>query len=691
MESSSSIKLEKKSEDSSHEESKVSEKKEVERVKSCPICCEMFTKHLRREIRCSYCNYCCCTNCMKTYIFSNMTEPNCMNCRKRFSREIMFDNFSKKFINTEYKAHRENMLFEQEMAMMPSTQNIIELKNQIKELHESIYKINSQIAELEAQRSRIYTNIDRYNYIYNNPAVYYQDKKEVEKQSATFIKPCPGESCRGFLSTRYMCGVCGLKVCSQCHEVKREKEDLGKTEEHKCDPANIDSVKLIKSDSKACPKCGVSIFKISGCFEENTKILLYNDTIKKVSDIVIGDVLQGIDKNPRVVTKLFSGQDWLYLIKHNDQTHFENYIVNSKHELVLKYIHHKYIMYDNNKTIIVRWYDKHNKSFHEKVFENASKELYNEVKDEVDLIQDDDIVIITVEEFLKLSEDTRKNLYAISVKKFFCSISIEKQKYGSYYGFSLSQDPLFVLPLGTVVSNCSQIWCTSCKTAFDWKTGNIINGPIHNPHYFDYLRSIGKEDDEIQRRYNNGIQGINCLNWTQITMLAERFRANQKSNEHYYFINDIFNLSRHINHIRDYVLNTELSNHYNNPEEVNADLRVHYLQNYISKDTFKIKIQRRDKRNSFNQNLREVVEMYADVLSDTLVNFSNRVEQIFTNGNANKNDETNDLKEKLQLCKQEFLTEIENLNSYTRKNSEKIMHDYNYTSLPMFLFTPHVM
>lgn len=652
------------------------EQKNEEKIKSCPVCCEIFTKNLRKEMCCSYCKYSCCTNCMKTYIFSTMTEPNCMNCRKRFSREIIFDNFSKKFINTEYKIHRENTLFEQEISMMPSTQNIIELKNQNKDINQSIFQINSQIADLEQQRAKLYEKIDRHNYIYNNPATYYQDKKEIEKQTTTFIKPCPRDSCRGFLSSRYMCGVCGLKVCAQCHEIKEEHKT------HTCDPTNIESVKLIKSDSKGCPKCGVSIFKISGCFHGDTDILMYNDNIKKISDIVIGDVVQGIDKSPRIVTDIFNGEDFLFSIKHTDSLHFENYIVNSKHELVLKYIHHKYHLLDEKGILYVKWYDKKNKMFHNKIFENASKEFYNEIKTELNNVSDDDVVVITVDDFLKLDYETQKNLFAISVKKFLSSISIQNLSYGKYYGFRLAKDPFFLLPSGTIVSNCSQIWCTACKTAFDWKSGNIINGPIHNPHYFDYLRSVGREDEEIQRRFNDGIQGINCLNWNQLSILVDKYRKNKSTNNN--FINDIFNLSRHINHIRDYVLNTELTNNYNNPEEVNADLRIHYLQNYISKDIFKLKIQRRDKRNSFNQNLREVVEMYADVLSDTLLNFNNNVMKIFENKEITEKEIT----DHLESLKCEFITEIINLNMYTKKNSEKIMNDYNYTSIPIFLFTP---
>ncbi len=45
------------------------------------------------------------------------------------------------------------------------------------------------------------------------------------------------------------------------------------------------------------------------------------------------------------------------------------------------------------------------------------------------------------------------------------------------------------------VAGCDQMWCTQCHTAFDYTTGQLIKGHIHNPHYFQQL-SAGEIKEE---------------------------------------------------------------------------------------------------------------------------------------------------------------------------------------------------
>ena len=79
-----------------------------------------------------------------------------------------------------------------------------------------------------------------------------------EKKKAVFIQKCPATTCEGFLSTQWICGLCNIKVCKDCHEPKAATG-------HTCNPDLVESVKAIKKEAKPCPKCASQISKIDGC------------------------------------------------------------------------------------------------------------------------------------------------------------------------------------------------------------------------------------------------------------------------------------------------------------------------------------------------------------------------------------------------------------------------------------------
>jgi len=71
-----------------------------------------------------------------------------------------------------------------------------------------------------------------------------------------------------------------------------------------------------------------------GCFSPGTEILMFDGKIKKVEDIVVGDVVMGDDgKTPRKVEVLYHDTDDMYEICNGRGG--ENYTVNRLHDLVL--------------------------------------------------------------------------------------------------------------------------------------------------------------------------------------------------------------------------------------------------------------------------------------------------------------------------------------------------------------------
>ena len=97
--------------------------------------------------------------------------------------------------------------------------------------------------------------------------------------------------------------------------------------------------------SPATPYRGLFIWHGTGvgkCHAPDTEIIMYDGNIKKVQDIVVGDIIMGTNSQPRHVLSLGTGYDTMYrVILHpnlpflSDSTS-DSFIVNSQHILVLE-------------------------------------------------------------------------------------------------------------------------------------------------------------------------------------------------------------------------------------------------------------------------------------------------------------------------------------------------------------------
>jgi hypothetical protein len=171
------------------------------------------------------------------------------SCNKEWTRQFINAEFTGVFINKKLKKRREEILFDIERSLLPTTQPLVERVIKLEECSNKLRNIDNQIAVLRREKWRLQSDLRT---IQNG---------QQPTQRAEFIRACSDSECRGFLSTQWKCGLCEKWTCPDCHELK----GINRDELHECNPDTLATARLLSNDTKPCPNCRTGIFKIDGC------------------------------------------------------------------------------------------------------------------------------------------------------------------------------------------------------------------------------------------------------------------------------------------------------------------------------------------------------------------------------------------------------------------------------------------
>jgi hypothetical protein len=238
-------------------------------MEQCSICCLDFTPVVRHKIECpGGCDLTACLACVKTYLLERPLQPCCMNCRIAWTPEFIDETFTRGFRRGVLAERTRKALLDLEKAKLPDTVEEANMVRRRKELYDRYSCVSREIGDAEDAQFHehdegIARKLDELYRARNDILRQFGEIREAERGPRgvrkEFVKGCPSESCRGFLTSQWNCQLCGCKACKDCHAIVREGS------QHACDPDDVATARLISQDSKTCPKCAALISKVDGC------------------------------------------------------------------------------------------------------------------------------------------------------------------------------------------------------------------------------------------------------------------------------------------------------------------------------------------------------------------------------------------------------------------------------------------
>ncbi|KAJ3349636.1 hypothetical protein GGF32_005331 [Allomyces javanicus] len=229
------------------------------------------------------------------------------------------------------------------------------------------------------------------------------------------------------------------------------------------------------------------------------------------------------------------------------------------------------------------------------------------------------------------------------------------------------------------ISGCAQMWCTQCQVAFNWNTGRVDTGPVHNPHFFEYRRTVGGHERQqmltlcgrrldLTRLYH----GLFTKSKVRHVYLCPPGLVRTKYPER--TVTVFQNMYRLVVHIQQvHIPNIETRLH---PWSLQAprndatrDIRLDYLLGKLSEDQAKRLLQRREKNRIKCHGYLAIYNMFCSTMEDILVRLANLAE---TPGMVRDADVL------------ELFAEVESLRRYV--NFQVFVHSKRMSSTAMHLY-----
>ena len=508
--------------------------------KVCIICDEKLTSS--KETCCPYCEFNPCRICVRKYVL-NETEPKCMNCKKTWTRAQQNVILLPAFVNGELRKHQEQVFYEREMALFPTTIEVIEERRLIK-------KLDYEMSILQEKISLKWSTFRYLNKVIRENNKLIAMKKSMPKMFSDINEVELAEQ---------------NKILSQKHAA--EKAELGNDQQRERIIRRL--LTMNEEDRKVYMANYIEGADPAEILETLRRTGQMDNALKRART-------QFIRACPIESCRGFLNNQWKCGIC--------NVYTCSKCNVPKCNVPKCNVPKCNDPT-------KSNDSTKSNDQSNSSEQD----SEDTHVCNPDDVATAEL-----LANDTKPCPQ--------CGTGIFK------------------------IDGCDQMWCTECRTAFNWRTGRIETGHVHNPHYFEYQRRIGADARNILDMPCNAMAAdqyhgilyhlIGVALNPASCIVAEREKRGLKP-----ITKEERNVIQH--RTLDYAMsinffaNNVLPRYRPDAIQDNLELRVQYLTECITKEEFKSALCRESKQHNKRIEIGQVVQTVVFGMSDILTRLVN--------------------------------------------------------------------
>lgn len=178
---------------------------------------------------------------------------------------------------------------------------------------------------------------------------------------------------------------------------------------------------------------------------------------------------------------------------------------------------------------------------------------------------------------------------------------------------------------------CNQMFCTECKTIFDWATLKIETGARHNPVYLDWIAKNPNNINLVNEGITNGqVEDLtnNCRRYIRLSPLILKHitngieQNNIKLTKTFFNLNNInnSNINKLFNNVSGFINHIYNVHDYDEIYDFNTNLkkRINYMKNKITKDEFLSSIYSKYKKIEYKKEYNQLLNTYATTTADMI-------------------------------------------------------------------------